>query len=353
MISTDRKIFEEKSAVRARQIEYATKYDEVHIIVFQKKQMDEAGPGDFVKSIQIAPNCRVYSTSSKSKYLYPFDAIKIGRSIIRKNEITEITCQDASLTAMAGVALKKQFHIPLEIQIHEDLGSPYYTFNITNKIRKYLSQKYIPQADKIRVVSKRIKSYVQSLLDEAKVNSTVRTAGGSDHFVISDIEIRPIEVDEEFIKQARVTIDLSLKYPQFEKIVLMASRLEKEKNIGLAIEAWSRVVKAMPKAGLVIVGEGSQISNIKNQISKMGLSHSVILEDWADRATLISYYKTCSLFLNTSLFEGYGLTLVEAQIAGCPIISTDVGVAKEVGAIITEYDPEDLAHKIISLLKAS
>ena len=37
MISTDRKIFEEGSAVRVRQIEYAKEYEEVHIIVFAKK----------------------------------------------------------------------------------------------------------------------------------------------------------------------------------------------------------------------------------------------------------------------------------------------------------------------------
>lgn len=327
MISTDRKIFEEGSDVRARQIQYAKDWDEVHIVVFAGKEFNEA---------VLSNNCWAYSTRSRSKFTYPFDAMRLGRFIIEKRGITDITCQDASLTAMVGVSLKKQFHIPLEIQIHEDIGSPNYGYSWTNKIRKFLALNYIPRADSIRAVSNRIKEYLVGRLNVSD----------------SKITVRPIFVDVEAIKRAPVIkgADLHKKYPQFEKIILMASRLTKEKNIRLGLDAFEIVSQRSPKVGLIIVGEGSQGSNLKSRISKLNLDRSVIFEPWTDKNTLISYYKTADLYLNTSLFEGYGMALVEAKAAGCKIVSTDVGVAKEIGVTIVEPDPEAIAAAVLRVL---
>ena len=349
MISTDRKIFEEGSAVRARQIEYAKEWGEVHIIIFNtrnskheirdkseiinQKLTPDSGQGS---ETVIAPNCWAYSTNSMFKLRYPFDAIKLGRFIIERRGITDITCQDSSLTAMAGLSLKKQSHLPVEIQIHEDIGSLRYAFNITNKIRRALALSYIPKADHIRVVSNRIKDF---LVDTLKVDP-------------AKVEVRPITVDTARAANAAIIpgADLHKKYPQFEKIVLMATRLGPEKNVGLAVRAWARIVGGMPRAGLVVVGSGSQYADLLSLISDLSVADSVILEPWADQSTLFSYYKTADLFLNTSLFEGYGMTLVEAHAAGCPIVSTDVGVAREVGATIVGWDEEEVMKGVVAAL---
>ena len=52
----------------------------------------------------------------------------------------------------------------------------------------------------------------------------------------------------------------------------------------------------------------------------------MFLRGWQDDLT--SYYKNADLFLNVSNYEGYGLAL-EAAISGCPIVTTDVGIAPE------------------------
>lgn len=340
MISTDRKIFEEGSAVRARQVEYAKQWDEVHIIVFQK---GKAG----IKETVIAPNCWAYSTRSWSKFMYPFDAMAIGKFLIEKRGITEITCQDASLTAMAGLSLKKQFNIPLEMQVHEDIGSPHFGYTGIHRIRKSLALSYLPRADRIRVVSNKIKDFLV----------------GSLNIDAAKITVKPIDVDTEKIRQAIILpgADLRKKYPQFQRIVLVAARLEKEKNVILAIRAWAEVVKKLSqmnsnaglKAGLIIVGSGSQEHMLKAEATRLGMrgpSPSVIFEPWVDQATLFSYYKSCDQFLVTSLFEGYGMALVEASAAGARIISTDVGVAREVGATIVGWDPEAVVKALIDAL---
>jgi glycosyltransferase involved in cell wall biosynthesis len=134
-------------------------------------------------------------------------------------------------------------------------------------------------------------------------------------------------VDVEKLKNTSVSIDLHKKYPQFKKIVLMASRLEKEKNIAFALLVWKKVSISVPEAGLVIVGSGGEESALKSLTQKLSLEKSVVFEPWTNE--LSSYYKTADVFLLTSLFEGYGMTLVEANTLGCAIVSSDVGIAPE------------------------
>ena len=337
MISTDRKIFEKGSAVALRQAEYAKGYEEVHIIILAPGKRERSKEGKILaedSETVVSSNCWAYSTQSSLKILSPLDAIRLGRFIIEKRKITNITCQDPFLTGMAGVSLKKQFNIPLELQLHVDIGSPYFGYTLSNRIRKILARSYLQKADSIRVVSERIKKYL------------IERLGIED----SKITVRPIAANVEWIKSAPITTDLHKKYQQFDKIVMMASRLEAEKNIALAIHSWAEVLKAVPKAGLIIVGSGSLLSRLMALSSRLNLGDSVIFENWVEPGMLASYYKTADLFLSTSLYEGYGLTFVEAQAAGCPIVSTDVGIAKEKGADIVAYEPSDVARGIIGML---
>ncbi len=326
-IGTDRLLFEEGSAVRARIAGYAKDWDEMHIIVAADASYRETA---------IAPNVYIYPTRSKIKALYPFDAMRLGRFIIEARKITNITCQDPFLTAFAATALSKRPGVPLEIQVHTDIGSPNFTYTLANRIRKALALSYLPKAATIRVVAEKTKRYLVEKLGIAE----------------SKITVRPIAVDTEAIKSAPVIqgADLRVKYPQFSKIALMASRITPEKNISLAIEAWPEVLKHVPEAGLIIVGTGECESHLAKLVSRLDLGDSVRFESWADKPTLASYYKTADVFLVTSLFEGYGMTLVEAQAAGCPVVSTDVGVAGETRACIVQYDKIDVARNIVKIL---
>ncbi|PIR97668.1 MAG: hypothetical protein COT91_00240, partial [Candidatus Doudnabacteria bacterium CG10_big_fil_rev_8_21_14_0_10_41_10] len=83
-----------------------------------------------------------------------------------------------------------------------------------------------------------------------------------------------------------------------------------------------------PKVGLVVVGDGSNSESLQRIAYKLQLQNNIIFESWSD--DLVSYYKTADLFLNTSNFEGYGMTLIEAAASGCPVLTTDVGLVGDV-----------------------
>jgi len=325
-LGTDRLLFEKDSAVAQRIAGYGKDWDEMHIIVATDRKFTETS---------IAPNVWVYPTRSRVKALYPFSMIRLGRFIIARRGITDITCQDPFLCGMAGVSLKKETGLPLELQVHTDIGSPNFPRTLGNRLRKSWALSYLQKADTVRVVSNKIKDYL------------VNTLG----IAAEKITVRPIFVDTEAVKAAPVTVDLHKKYPQFDRIVLVTSRLEPEKDIDLAVRSWPKVLEVFPKSGLIIVGSGSQMRRLQGLASRLGLGGSVIFEGWvSDQPTLYSYYKTCDAFLSTSRFEGYGMALVMAKAAGTKIVSTDVGVAKEVGAMIIDWAPESVSHGVVEAL---
>ncbi len=324
MISMDRKIFNKDSEVARRQIEYAKNYDEVHIIVFTKRSS--------FKEIALGNNIVVYPTRSLSRWSYIFRALSLGRFIVERRNISHITCQDPFETGLVGALIKNRHDVSLELQIHTDIGSPYFQkFNFLNRIRTLISKYTLTRADKVRVVSERIKKYVS-------------------RFVLPEkIEIKPIAVDIEKVKNAPVTEDLHKKYPQFSHIILMVSRLEPEKNIEMAVKAWPKVLEKIPKTGLLITGSGAEDCKLKLIVESLKLNDSIIFSGWQNQETIYSYYKTAEALLVTSWYEGYGMTMLEAQAAHCPVVSTDVGIARDIGTQIVEFSPESIACGIIDL----
>ena len=335
MISTDKNVFEEKSEVRQRMIEYGRLVDELHVIVFTKQQSQISN----LKSKNFG-NVFLYPTNSQNRLFYIFDAVKISKKI--KN-IDLITTQDPFETGLAGWRLARKFSLPLQIQVHTDFLSPYFKKeSFLNKLRVYLAKFLIKRASCVRVVSERIK---KSLV----ANACLLARRG---YTLYPIVVLPVFVDVEKIKNAPIKTDLRKKYSQFDFIILMASRFSKEKNISLAIDAMAEVVKHYPMAGLLIIGDGPQHEALKLQITNYKLQKNIVLENWTN--DLSSYYKTADLFLLTSNYEGYGRTLIEAASVGCKIISSDVGVADEILPEENIFEPgnkEQLKEKIIKAIK--
>ncbi len=337
ILSTDQKIFEEKSSVRQRMIDYGGLFEELHIIIYTKR-------GFRMQNLGSSNHVFIYPTNTRFKLFYFFDVYRIAKKIIlnSKSEILNpwiITTQDPFETALVGYWLKKEFKIPLQIQSHSDFLSPYFKRESwKNKIRVFLGSWLIKKADGVRVVSERIR---QSLVKNFQLPS-------------SKITVLPIIFDTDDFQKQPVSIDLHKKYPNFESIILVASRLTREKNVGLAIQAMTEIIKHNPKSLLLIVGEGPEHRNLKFKIENLKLKDNIILEPWTD--DLVSYYRTSNVFVLTSNYEGGARSPVEAAAAGLPVIMTDVAPAREIikdginGFVVPVGDALTLAEKVIWLI---
>ena len=318
MIGSDRKLFEPGSAVSERIKEYGGLVGELHIIVFAKSSLG-------LKEKQIAPNVWLYPTNSLSRWFYVRDAVKIGKKIVFNKKFIRgrsvITTQDPFECGLAGLKVKSKWRIPLEVQLHTDPFSPYFS-GLLNFLRKRIAKKVLHKADSIRVVSEPIKN---SLLTSYSLLPT-------------SISILPIYIDRERIESAKLSFDLHARYP-WHFILLTVSRLTKEKNIGLALKSLALVRERFPDTGLIVVGAGPEEKSLRQKAKSLNLEAGVEFVGWQEPARttegvqsggdLASYYKTANAYIQTSFFEGYGLSLIEAGLSGLPVLTTPVGIALE------------------------
>ncbi len=301
-IGTDRKLFEEDSAVLSRSREYASKVNEMHIIVFslRKHKLDK------IKN----QNLTIYPTNSSSRLFYIFDAIKIGRKIVKSGGFSKnnavLSCQDPFETGVVGYILHKRFYIPLQLQVHTDFLSPFFKKNFLNFIRVFIANFLVPQSQGLRVVSSTISDSIKNKFPNLKAK----------------VDVLPIFVDIEKFE----TREGDFHTPSKSISVLMVSRFTKEKRIDIGLEAFRRVVDKAEDATMFIVGAGPEKGNIEKKIKDLNLEEKVKVLEW--EKDVVQVYRRSDLFLLTSDYEGYGMTLIEAGASGLPIVTTNVGLAK-------------------------
>lgn len=303
MIGSDSKLFVEGSGVSKRIAQYGSIVKELHIVVFT------LGSSQF-REKQIAPNVWLYPTNSISRWLYVYDAIRAGKRLVREHGLEAgealITTQDSFESGLVGLIIKKACHLSLEVQLHTDPFSRYFRGGL-NFLRKMIFKKVLPKADHIRVVSSSLKTRVSK-------------------FTQAPVSVLPIYVEGTLARDAEEVLNLH-KLFGWDFVVLSIARLTQEKNLSLALEVIGEVRKMNKNVGLVIVGDGPEKERLKSLAKKLGMEDFVSFEGWKEDVS--SYYRSSDLFIQTSLYEGYGMALIEAGLHDLPIVSTPVGVATE------------------------
>lgn len=145
--------------------------------------------------------------------------------------------------------------------------------------------------------------------------------------------------------------------PLFEKpVVLMVGRLEEQKGYPHLIEAHASLIKAGIDHNLVIIGEGSLLYVIKDQVTRLGLNDTVHFLGFQTNPH--RYMAHATVFTLSSEFEGFGLVLAEALMCGAPVVATDClsGPAEVLGGgkfglLVPPKDPEALAQALGQVLR--
>jgi len=137
-----------------------------------------------------------------------------------------------------------------------------------------------------------------------------------------------------------------------KEYILFVGTLQPRKNITKLIEAYS---KLDTNVGLVVVGKkGWQYDEILDAPNKFEVKDRVIFIHDATDEELPSLYKNAKFFILPSLYEGFGLPVLEAMQYGCPIITSNVSSLPEAGGDAALYiDPEnveDIKDKMQKLL---
>lgn len=139
---------------------------------------------------------------------------------------------------------------------------------------------------------------------------------------------------------------------QKTKTVLLVSRMEeRQKRIKLALRIWNEVQHNGWQ--LKIVGAGEDLNYYKRLAKKWNVKDI----SFEGRQNPLPYYQEASIFMMTSAFEGWGLTLTEAQQCGCvPIVFDtyaslpDIVTHKRSGIIVKEGDVNQYVTELQNLM---
>jgi glycosyltransferase involved in cell wall biosynthesis len=135
-----------------------------------------------------------------------------------------------------------------------------------------------------------------------------------------------------------------------EPTVLCVSRHDPVKGIDVLLDAMALVP---PPTRLVVIGDGTETDTLRAQIDRLDLAERVELRPgmWGEQRAADVMWAFDALVLPSRL-EGFPVTVVEAMLAGLPVISTDVGSVREsvrpgeTGWIVPAEDPAALAAAI-------
>jgi glycosyltransferase involved in cell wall biosynthesis len=121
------------------------------------------------------------------------------------------------------------------------------------------------------------------------------------------------------------------------------------------IEAVPLVLREIPDARFVILGEGPLRADLEQRVKQHHLERHVVLPGFRD--DVLAAIKGFDLFVMSSDTEGLGTSLLDAMAAGKACVGTRAGgipeavVDGETGIIVPPHDPAALAHAIVTLLK--
>jgi len=160
----------------------------------------------------------------------------------------------------------------------------------------------------------------------------------------------------KFIVQTSEETEILKKYKIRQPYLLYVGRLEKKKNIANMIAAFALAKESNHELRLVLAGSaGHQFEDIKKIITDNKLENEVIITGYVDQKDLPLIYNHAEIFLFPTLYEGFGLPILEAMASGVPVLASNFAPHTEVGSDAAFYadphSPQSLADAIVKILE--
>ena len=144
-----------------------------------------------------------------------------------------------------------------------------------------------------------------------------------------------------------------------EHFVLMClSRLDGWKRQDRVIRAMPLILKEIPTARLVIVGDGPKRQELKEMVRELDLQAHTQFTGMIEHNRVCDMLGIADVFLQTNDLSCLGNTLLEAMVCGRVIVTLDVGTTRDVvidgenGCLMRDAEPETIARTVIALAKA-
>ena len=233
-------------------------------------------------------------------------------------------------TNIFSVINNKSKNVCVLHDLHFKYYPKYYNFFIRN-ILKWKTKCLLKNADKITTSSNFVKKDILEIYNFLQEKDVC-------------IVGNPVEIPNIILKENK----------NRKKYILSVNSFAVWKNQITLLKAFEHI-KDKISHNLILIGYGNAI-NCVNFIKEKKLDDRVEIKQHVSEEELYSYYKGASLFVNTSLFEGFGRSNIEAGLMKVPVLSSVEMCLKEVSfGLLNYYEPAtddlELARKILCCLK--
>ena len=245
--------------------------------------------------------------------LYPLRALKI----IKSWNLDVIHTHTEFAVGTFARLIAKQYNIPLVHTYHTMYEEYIY----------YITKGYFDGA------SKKLVEYLTLFLCDKTVEELiVPTKKTHDLFkekykVKRDVHIIPSGIDVTRFYKENVDLlsikslkkELNIKKDDF--VILFVGRIAKEKSIDFLIKNLKAILKKVPKARMIIVGDGPDMNELALLVRENKLDKHVIFTGKVPWSEIPKYYQLANVFVTASKTETQGLTVIEAMAAEKPVVA--------------------------------
>ena len=314
--------------------------ESVTILPFQHSEFKDGGWVG--KLIEYMPAGR---QTARQQILYP---LQLGSRGTQKFDLLHFPAHmDAPAWSLKNYVLTVLDLIPLVLSDLYKANKPSWRFNLA----RWLEIRSIRNASLILAISENTARDVQRILNIPEER----------------IIVTPLGVDDRFFEDRSPSIDRTVRLrhslPADRKLVLYTGGIDPRKNYKGLIKTMRAVIetyreRSLTPPYLAMAGEiraDREFPRLQQIISECNLDDDVGLLGFVPDDELLDLYAISNVFFFPSLYEGFGLTPLEAMAAGVPVVSSDRSCMPEVlGDAALLVDPEDYtqsAEAIKSILE--
>jgi glycosyltransferase involved in cell wall biosynthesis len=214
-------------------------------------------------------------------------------------------------------------------------------------VSRHNAEQFFPRAPK----------FLSTALSQFVVSKSVRVIAISSavsKFLIESQEVKEEEKIEIIYYGSATASPKFIKSDVPSRILGTVARLTEQKDYGTLLRAFGLFLEVNPGYRLQIIGVGHLEAKLKMLAVQIGVSENV---DWLGKVSEPNnYIATWDLFILTSLYEGFGLVLLESMALEIPIVASENSAITEV--LGSDYlglartsDPEDFFEKMLILTK--
>ncbi|MEE3342660.1 MAG: glycosyltransferase family 4 protein [Bacilli bacterium] len=246
--------------------------------------------------------------------IYPLKAI----NKIKKWDLDVIHSQTEFGVGTFARIIAKQFNIPL-VHTYHTMYEDYihyitkgYFNKSSKKLVEYFTLFYCDKTISELVVPTR-KTY-ELFKKKYKIDRNI-------YIVPTGIEVERFYVENNKIDKNKARKKIGLDKDDF--VILFVGRIGKEKNLDLLLTSMKSLLGVSKKIKLLIIGDGPDIDNYKNYVTKNNLDKNVIFMGKVPWEEITTYYMVANVFATASQTETQGLTVIEAMAASLPVVAID------------------------------